>query len=303
MDTGAWFVFVLLFVILLGIIVYYVYTVKTQTHADIAAEKQDRTDNVQSVVDQANVVNSNIFNSVNTLNNTVNTLNNTVTNTFNGLNSLFTLTSNVGIAGGSSNVSLLNYPGYKNVSMNLLQQVNATSGLTASGLNPSNQVKFCSSQTGSCIQIPNSNGDLYFTPMASSAKSSIIMDAPYMSVTGAIEMGNNTGIAQQKGNLTLISQRNAILASTATDMSSVSAIGVGKNQAGMGVADNTSQKFMEVTVTPQNVQISNSRGGAPAVTITPTSSNVVIDSPNIVFTGNVAVTGTMTASSNVIQKM
>ena len=161
---------------------------------------------LQSVVNQVNSTNSNIYTDINTVNTTQ-------TQLLSGLSNLFNLSSNIPLSSSSSTspVSLLNFPGTGNVNMNLYQHVNATSGMTATGLSSTNNVQLCST-SGRCTQLPNSNGDLYFTPMASTSKSSIIMDAPMTTVTGILNVGTGTQLgANPDGSGFLLQSRSNIL--------------------------------------------------------------------------------------------
>ena len=274
MDNANLLVTLVLVLILGGVLAYFIIdymSFKKTTGQDLTTEQTDRQTSLQTVVSQVNSTNSNIYTNIATVNTTQ-------TQLLTGMSNLFNLTSNMPLSSNTyatSPVSLLNFPGQGNVNMNLHQHVNASSGITASGLTSANQVQMCSaSDPGRCIQLPNSNGDLYFTPMASTSKSSIIMDAPMTTVTGSLNIGDmNTGTllgSDPSGSGALLqSNRNILIRSGSTN----------------GMA-----------VTPVGVEIIGNNN-VPVATITPTGSNIVVNTPNMIITGNLNVQGTITSMS------
>jgi hypothetical protein len=263
-------VITLILIFVLGVVLAYFIidymNYKKTSGQNLTTEQTDRQTSLQSVVDQVNSTNSNIYTNINNVNTNQ-------TNLLSGLNNLFNLSSNIPLSSSNTGpVSLLNFPGTGNVNMNLYQHVNATAGMTATGLTSTNNVQLCSA-SGRCTQLPNSNGDLYFTPMASTSRSSIIMDAPMTTVTGILSVaGTQLGNNPTSSGFLLQSNSNIVIQSGSSN----------------GMA-----------VTPTGVQIIGANNASIA-TITPTGSNVVINTSNMILNGNLNVQGTITSSNPII---
>jgi hypothetical protein len=269
MDTAFAVIIVLLILVIGGTLGYYIFDYrdyKVLATNNLTMEKVDREGTMQSVVDQVNSVNSNIYADLQNLNAGQ-------TQMLSGLNNVFSLSSNTPVAPGpakASSVSLLNFPGSANVDMNLLHHVNTTSGLTAAGLSSANPVKFCSEAGGHCIQLPNKDGDLYFTPMASSSKSSIIMDAPMTTVTGSLNLGDKGTFGPGPNNSMLLHSSSNIM------IQSGSQNGVNVTNVGVEIIGNQNQ---------------------PVAKITPTGTGIKIDAANVTLSGNLDVQGNIIAAN------
>ena len=269
MDTAFAVIILLLILVIGGTLGYYIFdyrNYKVQVTNDLTTETVDREGTMQSVVDQVNSVNSNIYADLQNLNAGQ-------TQMLTGLNNVFSLSSNTPVSPGpakASSVSLLNFPGSANVDMNLLQHVNTTSGLTAAGLSSANPVKFCSETSGQCIQLPNKDGDLYFTPMASSSKSSIIMDAPMTTVTGSLNLDGKGTFGPGPNNSMLMHSSSNIM------IQSGSQNGLNVTNVGVEIIGNQNK---------------------PIATITPTGTGIKIDATNVTLSGDLDVRGNITAAN------
>lgn len=268
MDNTNLLVTLVLVFVLGAVLAYFIIdymNFKKTAGQNLTTEQTDRETSLQAVVNQVNGTNSNIYTNINNVNTTQ-------TQLLSGLNKLFNLSSNIPLSSNTGPVSLLNFPGTGNVNMNLYQHVNATSGMTATGLTSTNSVQLCSA-SGRCTQLPNSNGDLYFTPMASTSKSSIIMDAPMTTVTGTLSVaGTQLGNNPTGSGFLLQSNSNIVIQSGSSN----------------GIA-----------VTPVGVQIIGANN-ATIATITPTGSNILINTSNMILSGNLNVQGTITSSNPII---
>ena len=177
-------VLILLIVIIIGIIIYLIialYLHKEQNVTDFAKEKQNRLNNINSVITQVNktnadmddyndtqfsIINTNIRANRDNIERTDTKFNNYTSNIDSIIKIRETFTS-------ASNVSPS--PALKKKDIDVLAQVNALGGVTIKDLDKDRSFQICG-KTGECIKIPNSAGDTYFRAINSNA--SIILDSP-----------------------------------------------------------------------------------------------------------------------------
>lgn len=193
---GTYAVLLVLVLAVAGALVYFVLDYmnhQKDVKQKLELEQISRTATVQYVINNVNKANRSIDTDIQTASNNIQTANNNQNKIVSAFGRLMTISSNLpaGSTGASEPISLLNMPGSGAVNINLLQRVNATMGLTARNLSPSNAALFCSvEQPNRCIRLPNADGNLYFTPMTSNVNSSIILDAPKVESTGRLNTSN-----------------------------------------------------------------------------------------------------------------
>jgi hypothetical protein len=275
MDTGNLIITILIAMVLGGVLVYVIIDYNKNKAAvssemdnvdkKVTTEVITRSGNVKYIVDQVNDVNNSMYADMASTSNQLKTLSQTQNSMFQGLGTLMTFSSNLPTGGGNANVSLLNLPGTGKVDINLIKHVNATMGLLASDLSPAKSVRFCGSGSAKCSEIPNSNGDLYFTPPSTKSGASIILDAPLTKLAGDITMGGASILSDSKGT-TFASSKNSLILSS------------GSNTA--------------LQVKGDSIQVLGNNS-APVATITPTGTGVVVKAANLSLQGDLEVRGTI----------
>jgi hypothetical protein len=177
MNVLAIVLMIIAFVCLGGVVIYFINdymkykgTVSkeiTDTNKSLDGEKNDRLSNLKYVVDQVNVVNDDIYNTM--TNNIVATSSNvviqkhTTDGIISGLGKF--LNFNESTDPKSPSLNLLNLPGSATPNVSLMQHITATMGLTASQLHTGkNNVSFCSDDNR-CISFPDTNGNTFITSL------------------------------------------------------------------------------------------------------------------------------------------
>lgn len=290
MDFAALVVMILCVIGLAGVLVYFVLDYKKykeevdkmfgETEKKVTVEKVDRMANVKYVVDQVNNVNNDIYTQVTSNVNTVTDVKATQDRLLSSFGSVLSFSSNTAVPNSSpvsSQVSLLNLPGSGNIDMNLMSRVNATMGLTAKDLSGDKKVKFCSRENPSrCIQIPNSQGDLYLTSMRSSPDSAIIMDASNVNAMGTLSAPRykiGTGLIANTGNSLTISGSNSVTIGA-----------VASSSAALGDA---------IVVDPTGAINFKNAAGATVGTIRKDVDTLVLEAPKVLVRGDLQLTGNM----------
>ena len=275
----------------------------------VNSEKADRVGNLKYIVDQQNNVNSQIYST--TQQNLANqsTLSSQLDasqgNILAGLNSAMNFTDNHG-----NNVPIINLPGAANPNMNLMNNVNATMGLTAKDFNTNGQVKMCNASGTKCIKFPDQNGDTYLTDIGTGG--SIILNGTNgtqinngVNLNGSLNINSSSGapsgtIVPGSGSNQMLLQTNMVgVGNFPSSIAPEATLHVNSpNGTDTLLKLSTDQGDQVITVTPDG-QLSIYLNGALAGRIIPTSNGLTI-AANVVLDGNLNVGTGNTITGNVV---
>ena len=275
----------------------------------VNSEKADRVGNLKYIVDQQNNVNSQIYST--TQQNLANqaTLSSQLDasqgNILAGLNSAMNFTDNHG-----NNVPIINLPGAANPNMNLMNNVNATMGLTAKDFNTNGQVKMCNASGTKCIKFPDQNGDTYLTDIGTGG--SIILNGTKgtqinngVNLNGSLNINSSSGapsgtIVPGSGSNQMLLQTNMVgVGNFSSSITPEATLHVNSpNGTDTLLELSTDQGDQVITVTPDG-QLSIYLNGALAGRIIPTSNGLTI-AANVVIDGNLNVGNGNTIIGNVV---
>lgn len=207
MDIVAIVVMILALLALIGVVVFFLYDYFKhkdenandfrETGKKIDAEKTDRLSNLKYVVDQVNVVNTDIFNTmtsnVDRLDMNTSNVQKMHTSYVDQVGSYMRFSCN--LIPGAPSVSLSNLPGTGAPNLELIQHVTAMMGMTVHDLTGEGKqrVELCNPDKSKCIKIPDEYGNVHVTTLSDGGR--VVVDSP-LQANNALHLVN-TNVADR----------------------------------------------------------------------------------------------------------